>query len=97
MGAATTTPTGSFTLGETWYTDSFGLTSAACAGVAGLCALIISANPALTGQQVREVLRDSCVKISPEHADYDENGHSLYYGFGRPDALSAVRLAAART
>jgi subtilisin family serine protease len=93
---ATTTPTGSFTLGETWYTDSFGRTSAACAGVAGLCALIISANPGLTGEQVREVLRESCVKISPEDARYDEGGHSPYYGYGRPDALAAVLLAQER-
>lgn len=89
----TTTPSGSFALGETWYTDSFGMTSAACAGVAGVCALIVSANPALTGQQIREILRDSCVKITPEEAGYDERGHSPYYGYGRPDALAAVHLA----
>ncbi len=93
---STTTPTGSFRMGETFYTDSFGFTSAACAGVAGLCALILSANPELTWWQVKEVLRDSCVKIDAGSGTYDEHGHSPLYGYGRPDAGVAVELALAR-
>ncbi len=93
---ATTTPTGSFQLGDAWYTDSFGRTSAACAGVAGICALILSANPALSAGDVSEILRSSCVKIDSEAGSYAETGHSPLYGFGRPDAGSAVQLALER-
>ena len=93
---ATTTPVGSFLLGETYYTASFGHTSASCAGVAGLCALILSANPDLTWWGVKEVLRDCCVKIDAEGGTYDQNGHSPYYGYGRPDAAVAVQLALER-
>ena len=89
----TTTPIGSFRIGETYYTDSFGYTSASCAGVAGLCALILSANPDLTWWQVKQIVRDSCVKLDLEGGDYARNGHSSKYGFGRPDAAVAVSLA----
>ena len=44
----TTTPVGSFLLGDTFYTSDFGFTSAACAIVAGVCAQILAANPSLT-------------------------------------------------
>ncbi len=92
---STTTPVGSFRLGETFYTDSFGHTSAACAGVAGLCALILSANPDLAWREVKEMLRASCVRVDESEGMYDASGHSRYYGYGRPDAARAVELARA--
>jgi len=58
-----------------------------------MCALIVSANPDLTYQQVKDVLRDSCEKIDLASGPYDERGHSPLYGYGRPDVLRAVRLA----
>jgi len=89
----TTAPVGSLLLGESFYSSSFGLTSAACAIVAGICALIVSANSELTAVQVREVLRESCEKVDVESGSYDAAGHSRSYGYGRPDALHAVQLA----
>jgi len=92
----TTVPAGSLDQGEAYYTTRFGFTSAATAAVAGICALIVSANPDLTYQQVKDVLRDSCEKIDLASGTYDECGHSPFYGFGRPDVARAVELAQER-
>lgn len=89
----TTTPVGSFLLGETFYTESFGFTSAACAGVAGLCALILGVNPGLTWRDVKAVLRASCVRLDEPDGACDPTGHSPFLGYGRPDAAHAVALA----
>jgi subtilisin family serine protease len=75
------------------YTEEFGGTSSSCPGVAGIAALIISANPNLMWHEVKEIIRRSCVRIDIEDGNYDENGHSPYYGYGRPDAERAVKLA----
>jgi len=93
MTYLTTAPAGSLLDGEAFYTTRFGFTSAACAAVAGICALIVSASPELTSDQVKHVLRDSCDKIDLEGGTYDERGHSPLYGYGRPDVARAVRLA----
>lgn len=92
----TTVPAGSLEHGEAFYTTRFGFTSAATAAVAGICALIVSASPDLTYQQVKDVLRDSCEKIDLASGTYDERGHSPLYGFGRPDVARAVELARER-
>jgi len=93
MTYLTTAPVGSLLDGEAFYTTRFGFTSAACAAVAGICALIVSANPNLTWAQVKGVLRDSCEKIDHEGGTYDALGHSPLYGYGRPDVARAVELA----
>ena len=93
MTYLTTAPIGSLLDGDAFYTTRFGFTSAATAAVAGICALIVSANPDLTAQDVKVVLRDSCEKIDAESGTYDERGHSPVYGFGRPDIARAVELA----
>jgi len=93
MTYATTTPIGSFLLGDTFYTTDFGFTSAACAIAAGVCAQILSVNPSLTSRGVREVVAQSCRKIDPEGGSYDERGHSPYYGFGRLDPVRALDIA----
>jgi subtilisin family serine protease len=59
MTYLTTAPTGSLLDGEAFYTTRFGFTSAACAAVAGICALIVSADPELTATEVKHVLRDT--------------------------------------
>lgn len=92
----TTTPVGSLLLGETFYADTIGHTSTAAAGVAGVCGLILGANPDLTWLEVREVLREACEPIDRAGAAYDARGHSRLYGYGRPSAAAAVALAAAR-
>ena len=75
------------------YTNSFGGTSSACPGVAGVAALILARNPALRWDQVREVLKQSCTRIDAAGGTYDASGRSPYYGFGRVNARKAVELA----
>jgi subtilisin family serine protease len=89
----TTTPIGSFLLGDTFYTDDFGFTSAACAIAAGVCARILSVNPDLTWHGVRDVIARSCRKIDVESGSYDDHGRSPYYGFGCLDLASALEIA----
>jgi subtilisin family serine protease len=75
------------------YTDDFGGTSSACPGVAGTVALMLSANPELTWQQVKDILKETSEKIDATNGQYDAQGHSLYYGYGRVDAEKAVEKA----
>jgi subtilisin family serine protease len=75
------------------YTNDFGGTSSAAPGVAGVGALVLSANPSLTGTQVREILKQSCDKIDKKGGKYDKKGHSNKYGYGRVNAATAVALA----
>ena len=89
----TTTPVGSFLLGDTFYTSDFCFTSAACAIAAGVCARILSVNPSLTSRGVREVVAQSCRKIDIEGGSYDQRGHSPYYGLGCLDPVRAVDIA----
>jgi subtilisin family serine protease len=75
------------------YTNEFGGTSSACPGVAGTIALMLSVNPELTLQQVKDIIRDTAVKIDPENGQYDVMGHSRYYGYGKVNAEKAVKRA----
>jgi subtilisin family serine protease len=75
------------------YTDDFGGTSSACPGVAGVAALILSRNPQLSWLEVKDVIRQSCDKIDSTNGGYDAQGHSPLYGYGRINALKAVKLA----
>jgi subtilisin family serine protease len=75
------------------YTNSFGGTSSACPGVAGVVALVIARNPNLRWDEVRDVIRRSCDKIDLANTKYDEAGRSAWYGFGRVNAQKAVELA----
>ncbi len=76
------------------YTNSFGGTSSACPGAAGVAALVIARDPELRWDQVKELLKQSCDKIDPSGGRYDAAGHSTWYGYGRLNAKSAVELAA---
>ncbi len=76
------------------YTNSFGGTSSACPGVAGVAALILARNPDLRWDEVKQILKDSCEQIDKKDGKYDKTtGHSVFYGFGRVDAAKAVALA----
>ena len=90
--ALTTAPVGSFLQGETFYTH-FGFTSAACAAVAGIAALVLCAAPRLASGDVKALLAKACVPIDVEHGAYDGAGHSALYGFGRIDPRKALTLA----
>ncbi len=70
----------------------FGGTSSATPLAAGICALVISANPNLTAREVKEILAKTADKIGSP-SEYDSNGRSLKYGFGRINALKAVEEA----
>ncbi|MEJ3744639.1 S8 family serine peptidase [Actinomycetes bacterium KLBMP 9797] len=75
------------------YTNSFGGTSSSCPGAAGVAALVLSQNPALRWREVLDVLRRSCDRIDPQHGQWNADGHSPWYGFGRLNAAKAVQLA----
>ncbi|MEQ8764623.1 MAG: S8 family serine peptidase [Planctomycetota bacterium] len=79
------------------YTDSFGGTSSACPGAAGVAALVLARNPALRWDEVREILKSSCDRIDTAGAQYDGQGHSRLYGHGRLNAKKATDLAAPAT
>jgi subtilisin family serine protease len=68
------------------FTNSFGGTSSACPGAAGVAALVLSVNPQLRWQEVKDVLKRACERIDPQGGQYDANGHSAKYGFGRLNA-----------
>jgi len=72
------------------YTNSFGGTSSSCPGVAGVVALMLGANKDLTWQEVRTIIKNSCDKIDAEYGDYDPNGHSPFYGYGKINAGKAL-------
>jgi subtilisin family serine protease len=75
------------------YTNSFGGTSSACPGAAGVAALVLARNPALRSDEVRDVLKRCADRIDPAGGHYDGNGHSALYGYGRLNARRAVELA----
>lgn len=68
----------------------FGGTSSACALVAGVCGLILSANPKLTAGEVKEILRETAREIDGQ----DE--HSPHFGYGCVHARAAVEEALRR-
>lgn len=72
----------------------FGGTSSSTPLVAGICALMLSANPDLTAREVKEILRSTADKISSP-SEYT-NGRSLKYGYGRVNADRAVAEALRR-
>jgi subtilisin family serine protease len=84
------------------FVSTFGGTSSACPVVAGVAALVLSANPDLTAQEVKRLLQETADKIVDRDADpqlgmrlgtYDTNGHSQWFGYGKVNALKAVQAA----
>ena len=74
------------------YHKHFGGTSAATPLVAGVCALLLTANPALTARQVKQVLEQTADKLG-NPALYDARGWSEQFGYGRVNAGRAVAEA----
>lgn len=58
------------------YDETFNGTSSACPAVAGVCALILSANPCLSSKQVRDILEKTSQKVG---------GYSYTITAGRPN------------
>lgn len=73
----------------------FGGTSSSTPLVAGICALMLSANPKLTAKEVKEILIKTADKIG-RPSEYDSRGHSRKYGYGRVNADKAVAEALRR-
>lgn len=87
------------------FVRGFGGTSSACPVVAGVAALVLSANPELTAQEVKQILEETADKIVDSQPDpqlgmrlgtYDTNGHSQWFGYGKVNAFKAVQAAAQR-
>jgi subtilisin family serine protease len=91
-----------------YVTLDMGGTSGATPIVAGVCALMLSANPALTASEVVKLLQESADKDDLDFTldedemfnNFGQNGHfnsltgqSLWFGFGRVNAAKAVRSA----
>ena len=72
------------------YTNTFNGTSASCPLASGVVALMLSANSDLTRKQVYDILINTTDKINPTDAQYDANGFSIKYGYGRINANRAV-------
>ncbi|MEW6212058.1 MAG: S8 family serine peptidase [Acidobacteriota bacterium] len=68
------------------YIANFNGTSSATPHVAGIGALVLSIDPALTVQEVEEIIRRTCDDIAAAGRDNET-------GFGRVNALRAVRAA----
>jgi hypothetical protein len=73
------------------YTHNFRGTSAACAFVSGVAALVLSRNRNLTAVQVRELLERTADKRLL--AEYGGGPRNNYLGHGNVDAFAAVREA----
>jgi subtilisin family serine protease len=83
------------------YIERFNGTSAAAPHVAGVAALVLSVNPSLTGQQVRDIIESTAQKVRPDLYTYSTtSGHpngtwNNEMGYGLVDAYAAVRAACA--
>lgn len=79
------------------YTYSFGGTSASAPLVAGVIALMLEANPALTWRDVQHIIIETAEKNDPSDDGWIKNGagHDINhkYGFGRIDAKAAIEAA----
>ena len=71
------------------YTD-FNGTSSSTPIVAGIAALMLSANPSLSEKEVRDIIKRTADKVG--HVPYVQ-GHNHRMGFGRVNALNAVNAA----
>ncbi|MDJ0507843.1 MAG: S8 family serine peptidase [Crocosphaera sp.] len=73
--------------------SGFSGTSAATPLAAGVAALMLSVNPSLSAAEVRNILRETAIKIDPVNGQYNADGWSQQYGYGRIDAAQAVLAA----
>ncbi|MFG3817898.1 S-layer homology domain-containing protein [Limnothrix redekei LRLZ20PSL1] len=104
-GVFTTDRLGAAGYSSTDFTADFGGTSSACPVVAGVAALVLSANPNLTAREVKQILESTADKIVDTNADpqfgfrygsYDSRGFSRWFGYGKVNAYKAVLEARRR-
>lgn len=93
---STTNVNGFTYVGDDYILDFWG-TSAACPHVAGVAALVLSANPNLSGKKVKEIIERSCTKVRQDIYDYDSIApHGTWdyqMGYGLVNAYQAVLMA----
>ncbi len=81
------------------YTQTFNGTSSACPSAAGVAALVLSANPGLTVQQVTDIIEQSAQKVRTDLYTYATTGGrpngtwQQEMGYGLVNAYQAVLLA----
>jgi len=84
------------------FTSDFGGTSSACPLVAGVAALVLSANPDLTAAEVKQILEQTADKVVDTTPDaqfslrkgtYEVGGRCDWFGFGKVNAFKAVQAA----
>jgi thermitase len=75
---------------STNYYDAFNGTSSATPIVAGACALVVSAQPSLREEQVRDLIVASADKVG---ATPYVNGRNDFFGFGRLNVLRGIQAA----
>lgn len=79
------------------YTDYFEATSSAAPFVSGVAALVLAANPCLSGQQVRDIIEGTAQKVGSysysEHSGFLNGSWNTHLGYGLVDAHAAVALA----
>lgn len=105
LGIVTTDRVESAGYDPSGFTDGFGGTSSACPLVAGVAALILSANPDLSAAEVKQILQQTADKIVDSDPDlqfgfrkgtYEAGGRSDWFGFGKVNAFKAVQAAVQR-
>jgi subtilisin-like proprotein convertase family protein len=105
LGIVTTDRTSSAGYDPSNFTSDFGGTSSACPVVAGVAALVLSANPDLTATDVRQILQQTADKIVDKDPDpqlglrkgtYETSGRSEWFGYGKVNAFKAVQAAVQR-
>jgi subtilisin family serine protease len=105
LGIVTTDRIGNLGYDQSNYAYDFGGTSSACPLVAGVAALILSANPQLRAREVRQILEQTTDKIVDTNPDpqfgirrgtYEANGRCDWFGYGKVNAEKAVKAARAR-
>lgn len=80
------------------YINNFNGTSAACPNTAAVVALVLSVNPALTGQQARQIVESTCDKVGGYTYQTGISGQpngtwASEAGYGRVNAFRAVMTA----
>ena len=79
------------------YNTNFNGTSAACPHVAGVAALVLSANPSLSAQEVRRIIESTAQKVGNYNYSYNSNRPNGTWnnemGYGLVDAKAAVLKA----
>lgn len=105
LGIVTTDRVGAAGYDSSSFTSDFGGTSSACPLVAGVAALVLSANPDLTATEVRQVLQQTTDKIVDPNPDpqfgfrkgtYEAGGRCDWFGYGKVNAFKAVQAAVQR-